>query len=69
MKTHIITAQWLHAKTEYGNPRVMIKRKYVFAWDKEENKLEKYKFLGYSQSSYTFKIECLGKKCGWSHLI
>ena len=68
---HEITAAWLFAKLKYsGEQRMIIQGKKLLTWEKDNWGDEKptiYKFLGFCQNKYAFKIECLGKKCGWSH--
>jgi hypothetical protein len=68
---HTITAEWLFKKLNYsGEPRMIIKGKYLLVWGKDQwgdEKPEKYKFLGYCQNKYAFRIQCNGKSCTWSH--
>lgn len=69
--THKITAEWLFAKLKYSDePRMIIKGSKLLVWKKDDwgdEKPEVYKFLGYCQDRYAFRIECLKEKCTWNH--
>lgn len=68
---HTITAEWLFKKLKYsGEPRMKIDGKSLLVWDKDDwgdEKPRKYRFVGYCQNQYAFKVICKGSKCTWSH--
>ena len=54
-----VTADWLFSKTEMLRPRCWIKRNHFYVREKEDfpdGPVEKYRFLGRNQTSYTFRI-------------
>lgn len=82
-RIHEITAYWLQATDEDEEKRVVIKNKFIYCikkdWDYDWSKYpkeicyrfkpkEKYRFIGYCQDKYAFKLLCKDKECGWSHL-
>jgi len=54
-----VTADWLWARTEMRRPRCWIHGNYFYVREKEDmpnGPVEKYRFLGKNQTSYTFRI-------------
>jgi hypothetical protein len=54
-----VTAEWLFARTEMRRPRCWIHGKYFYVREKEDfplGPIEKYRYLGKSFTSYTFRI-------------
>lgn len=54
-----VTAEWLFAKTEMRRPRCFISGHHFYMREKEDfptGPVEKYRFLGRNQDSYTFRI-------------
>jgi len=79
---HEVVAEYLFTKDDEGNPRATINGKHVYFvkkdWDYDWNKYpkellykhkprDKYRFLGYCQDKYAFKILCKGMECGFVH--
>lgn len=54
-----VTAEWLFSKTEMRRPRMFIRGHHLLVREKEDfpnGPVEKYRFLGYNLTSYTFRI-------------